>query len=124
LFGSSATSQGQGQWDWELSDANQPITIKAPDNCQGAAGNLPMMPDAKEKNTFGDTITYKSASKLADVVAFYNKAMPAAGWKAEGEATITDNFATLTFTQTGKKAQVSITSEGGGTTVIINVAKQ
>jgi hypothetical protein len=124
LFGSSATSQGVGQWDWELSDANQPITIKAPDNCQGAAGDLPMMPDAKEKSTFGDTITYKSASKVADVVAFYKKAMLAAGWKAEGEATITDNFATLTFSQNGKKAQVSVTSEGGQTNVIINVAKQ
>ncbi len=123
LFGSTATSTGAGQWDWELSDANQPITITAPDNCQGAAGDIPMMPDAKEKSSLGDTIIYKSASKVADVVAFYKKAMPAAGWKLEGEPMTTDAFATLTFTQDSKKAQVSITSEGGMTNVIVNVTK-
>lgn len=123
LFGSTATSTGAGQWDWELSDANQPITITAPPNCQGAAGDIPMMPDAKEKSSLGDTIIYKSASKVADVVAFYQKAMPAAGWKAEGEPMITDNFATLSFSQDGKKAQLSITSEGGVTNVIVNVTK-
>jgi hypothetical protein len=124
LFGSSATGTGDGQWVWELSDVDRPITIKPPENCGGAAGGMPMMPDATEKGSFGDMVTYKTASPLAKVVEFYKQEMPAAGWKLEGEPTVTDNFATLTFSQDGKKAQVSITSEANQTNVIINVTKE
>ena len=82
------------------------------------------MPDAKEKTTLGDTIIYKTAGTLEQVVDFYNQQMTAAGWKLEGEPTVTGNFTSLTFSQNGKKAMVNITSEGGETNVIINVTKQ
>jgi hypothetical protein len=124
LFGSTATGTGDGQWAWELSNVDQPITITPPENCGGSAGSIPVMPDAKEKTTLGDTIIYKTAGTPEQVVDFYNQQMTAAGWKLEGEPKVTGNFTTLTFSQNGKKAVVNIASEGGETNVIINVTKE
>lgn len=124
LFGASTTAQGKGQWAWELSDVNQPIKIQPPENCGGAAGELPIMPDATQKSTFGDMVTYQSASKLDDVVNFYKKEMVAAGWKMEGEPTSMAQMTMLTFVKGTQKAQVTITSDEGKTTVMISVTKE
>jgi hypothetical protein len=81
-----------------------------------------MMKDATEKNRFGDTTMYKSATKLADVVKFYQKEMVAAGWKA-GDAEITDEFAQLEFTKGTQTAEIMLTNDKGATQVIINVTQ-
>jgi hypothetical protein len=123
LFGSSANAKGDGKWSWDLTDANQPVTVKAPDNCSGAGADLPVMKDATEKTSMGDMLTYKSPSKLADVVEFYQQQMPAAGWKAEGEPQITDQFAQLEFSKGGQKAQLVLSVESGQTSVLITVTQ-
>jgi len=97
LFGASSKAKGDGQWTWELTDINKPITIQPPEGCGGAASDIPVMKDATDKSSFGDTITYKSPSKLADVVEFYKKQMPAAGWKLSGEPDVSDEMASLEF---------------------------
>jgi hypothetical protein len=124
FFATNTQTKGDGKWTWEISDVDQAITIKPPDNCGGAANKLPIMPDANDKSTFGDMVSYKSPSKLADVIAFYQKEMPLAGWKAgETEPTITEELATMEFAQGDQKAQVMITVTEGQTQVIINVSK-
>ena len=123
LFGVNAKEKGDGKWTWEITDANKDITIKAPENCGGAAADIPMMKDATEKNRFGDTTMYKSATKLADVVKFYQQQMPAAGWKASGEPDISDEFAQLEFTKGDQKAEIMLTNDNGATQVIINVTQ-
>ena len=123
LFGSSSTSKGDGKWNWELSDVNQPVTITAPENCGGAASDLPVMKDATDTAHFGDTLTYKSPSKLADVAAFYQKEMPAAGWKLNGEPQVTDEFAQMEFTKDSQTAQVMLSVDNGTTQVLITIGK-
>jgi len=123
LFGVNAKEKGDGKWTWEITDANKDITIKAPENCGGASSDIPMMKDATEKNRFGDTTMYKSATKLADVVKFYQKEMIAAGWKASGEPQISDEFAQLEFTKGDQQAEIMLTADKGATQVIINVTK-
>ena len=77
----ASSANGEGKWLWELSDANQPFEIKPAAGCRPpAALDLPMMPDAAEKNQFGELVTYKTAGKVADVVAFYKDSLAAAGW--------------------------------------------
>ena len=122
LFG-AGSNKGDGKWTWEITDANANITIKAPENCGGEASSFPIMKDATDKSTFGDMLTYKTPSKLADVVKFYQTQMPAAGWKAQGEATITDQFAQMQFAKDGKTAQVMISVESGKTNVTIVAGK-
>ena len=123
LFSGATNDKGDGKWAWELTDADQPVTVKAPDNCGGAGADLPVMKDATEKTSLGDMITYKSPSKLADVVKFYQQQMPAAGWKAEGEPQITDEFAQLEFSKGEQKAQIMLSVESDKTSVLITVTK-
>ena len=123
LFGSSSSAKGDGKWTWELSNVNGAVDIKAPENCGGAANSMPMMADASEKSSFGDMTTYKTASKMADVAAFYTKEMAATGWTADGEPEITEEIGMLAFKKDGQTAQVTLTSDEGKTQVMINVTK-
>jgi hypothetical protein len=123
LFGAGSKAKGEGKWNWELSDVNQAVTIKPPENCGGAAADIPVMKDAIEKSSFGDTITYKSPSKLADVVEFYKKQMVVAGWKLEGEPDVADEYASLEFTKDGQTAQVVLSTDQDQTQVLITVQK-
>lgn len=117
------TRVGKGEWTWELSDIDQPITIEAPESCAGATNDLPMMADATGKGNFGGAIFYKTASAPEDVVKFYQKQMPAAGWEAEGEPTSMGSLAQLAFTKDGQTAQIVITAADGQTQVMITVEK-
>ena len=123
LFGSNSKAKGDGKWTWELSDVNQAITIKPPENCGGAANDIPVMKDATEKSSFGDMITYKTASKVADVAEFYKQQMQAKGWDLEGEPEVTDESASLNFTKDDQKAQVMLSVDQGKTQVVINVTQ-
>jgi hypothetical protein len=123
LFGQSSDAKGKGSWTWELTDVNQPIEIVPPEDCGGAAGDLPILPDATEKNRIGDIVTYKTASAQADTVEFYKREMAASGWTLAGEPTVAGGLATLQFTKDRQKAQVMITSGGGTTTVLITVTR-
>jgi hypothetical protein len=49
--------------------------------------------------------------------------MPAAGWKAEGEPQITDEFAQLEFSKGSQKASLMLSVESGKTSVLITVTK-
>jgi len=123
LFGLGSSTKGDGKWAWEVTNINQPIAIKAPDNCGGQAADVPVMKDATEKSRFGDVLMYKTAAKIADVVAFYKKELAAAGWKIEDEGTSTAQMAQLTFGKDDKELQIIITAEQGKTSVMINVGK-
>jgi hypothetical protein len=121
LFGIGSNAKGDGKWTWEITDVDQPIAIKAPDGCGGEASDIPVMADATDKARFGDTTSYTTPSKLADVVKFYQKEMPAAGWKVEGDTMITDELAQLQYVKGDKKAQIMISVDQGKTQVLITV---
>lgn len=120
LLGSGSSEEvGKGSWTREVTEINQPFQITAPDGCDNPAEGLPMMADASEIMSFGGMTTYQSPSKLADVLKFYQNEMVNAGWQAEGDATTSDQFASLTFTRDGKKASVMLTVDGENTSVVI-----
>jgi len=125
LFGAptAAGESGKGSWNWELTDPNGSFTITPPEGCESAAEGLPILPDATDKTTMGDLTIYKTASKVADVMAFYQKEMPAAGWQPSGEPTSTEGFSSVEFTKDGQTASFTITTEGEGSQVMINVSK-
>jgi hypothetical protein len=123
LFGGKSNAKGEGKWTWELSDVNKAIPIQAPEDCGGAATDIPVMKDATDKSTFGDTLTYKTPSKLTDVVAFYQKQMPSAGWKLNGEPEVSDEMATMEFAKGDQTATIILSIEDDKTQVMITVAK-
>ncbi len=128
FFGGTSNSEGTIKWDYEVTDVNQPITIQAPENCGGAAEDIPVMADAEDKAAFGSMSTYTSPSKFDDVVAFYEKEMKAQGWKATDDAgmSVEGSMSTKSYTKDGRTVQVMITadSSSGKTTVMITESKQ
>ena len=126
-FFGSATGEGTIKWDYEVMDVNQPITIQAPENCGGAAVDIPMMSDAQDTAAMGAMSTYSTPSKFADVTAFYEKEMKAKGWtEQENSGMSTEGMSTKSYTKDGRTVQIVITADTSSdkTTVIITEQKQ
>jgi len=126
IFMAGTDEEGTTTWEWNLTDANGDFEILPPANCESAAQDIPVMADATEKTTFGDMMSYTSASALADVVNFYKAEMPKAGWQPSGEPTEGPDFAMLEFTKDGSTASVmaSYDSSNQKTSVVVTVTKQ
>jgi len=123
-LGGSSAGTGEGSWTWELSNVNQAFEIKQAEDCQASAAlDLPMMPDASEKSQFGEMVTYKTASTVADVVAFYKDKLPAAGWTIEGEPTELGEMSMLSYTKDGKTLSVTVTTSDNTTQVMLNIGE-
>ncbi len=126
FFGSS-NSEGTIKWDYEVTEVNQPIMIQPPENCGGAAEDIPMMSDAQDQAAMGGMSTYSTPSKFAEVVAFYEKEMKARGWtETEGSGMSTEGMSMKSFTKDGRTVQVVITEDtsSGKTSVMITEEKQ
>jgi len=124
LFGKPNT-EGKLTWTYEVTDINQVFEITPPADCQGPADDIPIMTEATEKGTFGSMITYKTASALKDVVAFYQDEMPKYGWQAGSEEpSITEQMAMLAYEKEGRKASIMITVDNGQVNVLISVEEK
>lgn len=123
MFGVNAEATGEGAWTWEILEVNPRLTINPPENCESAAGELPILPDATDKAQFGDMISYKTATPLPDVAQFYQDELPGVGWQVEGEAQITDQFGMLGFTKDGESLQIMLSPEDDKTNVVITIQK-
>jgi hypothetical protein len=125
-FLSTTDAEGTLTVEYDLTDINGSFAIEAPSECQGPATDIPVMADAQDKATFGDTISYSSPSALTDVVAFYQTEMPQAGWQASGEPSNMEGFAMLEFTKEVRTAQLMLTydTDAQTTSVIISLSQQ
>lgn len=123
LFGGNDSGAGKGVWTWDLMNANQPLTIRAPENCGGASADLPVMANATGKVMMGPMLNYKTVSSPADVAAFYQTEMPKKGWQADAEPSVNEGMTTLNFTKGDKTAALMITTDGGATNVIITLSE-
>ena len=125
FFGSSTDSEGTIKWTYEVADVNQPINIQAPENCGGAAEDIPMMADAQDQAAFGGTTTYSSPSKFEDVVAFYEKEMKANGWAENEGGMSTEGVSMKNYTKDGRTVQVMISADSGdGKTMVMITEEQ
>jgi hypothetical protein len=121
LFG-KAESEGKLTWTYEVTEVNARFEIAAPADCESAASDVPVMPDATEKSSMGSLITYKSASTFQEVLDFYQDEMPANGWEpSAGEPLLTGELAMLAYEKEGQKASITITVDSGQVSVMISV---
>ena len=125
VFLAGSDEEGTTTWQWDVTDANGSFEIAAPAGCESAAKDIPMMADAADLITMGDSINYNSASAFADVVSFYKAEMPKAGWEASGTPTEAEGIAALEFTKEGRTASVFISYDQSSqkTTVVVTVTK-
>jgi hypothetical protein len=113
------------RWIWEVHDVNAPFTIEPPAGAQGAREDVPLMPDATERSSFGAMTTYETAGDLGAVIDFYTGQMPGQGWTYDEAASMVgDEFAMLNFTKDGTTVTITLTpSDGGGASVLIQVGE-
>lgn len=125
-FLSTTDAEGTLTVEYDLTDINSSFAIEAPSECQGPATDIPVMANAQDKSTFGDTISYSSPTALADVVAFYQAEMPQDGWQATGEPSNMEGFAMLEFAKEGRTAQLMLTYDADAqkTSVLISISQQ
>ena len=97
---------------YEVKHVNQPIDIQAPEDCGGAAEDIPMMADAADQSSFGGMSTYTTPSKFEDVVTFYEKEMKAKGWQAKEDGGMSaEGVSMKSYTKDGRTVQVMITAD-------------
>jgi hypothetical protein len=111
--------EGIVTWDYELTNVNGPVTIKLPNDCPAGMVHAPLLPDATNVLSLPGVLTFDSATSLADATAFYQKQMPALGWKVATLPSLTETTAELNFTQGGQLTTIIIIVDSGTTSVQI-----
>jgi hypothetical protein len=124
LSASDDVSDGTAYLEMNITDVNQPIEINLPEACaaQAEGAAYPVMDDATETSTFAGFISYKTSASVAEVVAFYEAEMAAAGYTADADSTmVTDQFASMTFSSddTVVTLSASYDSDSESTTVFL-----
>ena len=110
-------------WDYELTNMNQAVTVKLPDDCPPGLVNAPVMPDAENVLSRPGILTYDTASSLPDIAAFYQKEIPTLGWVLDGEPTITDTAVLVEYVQGEVTLSVVVTNNENGTKVHVMLGK-
>lgn len=116
-------SDGTLSWDYELTGANQPPAIKLPADCPAGMVDVPRLPGAVNVLSVPGLLAYDTPAGLADAAAFYQKQLPALGWKVDGEPAVSDASQFLQFTQPAKTLSVVLTTGKAGTRVRISLGK-
>jgi hypothetical protein len=125
VFMAGTDEEGTTTWQWDVTDANGSFEIVAPEGCESGAKDLPIMIDAMDLLTMGDSINYNSSSPFADIVNFYKDEMPKAGWQLNGTPTEMEGLATFEYTKEGNTATVFISYDASSqkTSVVVSVVK-
>ncbi len=122
----SGTSDTNGtketfSWAYELSDIDAAPKVEIPAECQAMteASTYPMPDDAQVTMQSAEMFAFSTAKPVADVVEFYNQAMPVEGYiEAEGSMT-TPDMSMLMYSKDDKNVSVMITVQDGKTNVMI-----
>ena len=112
-------TEGTITWDYELTDANQPIAILLPKDCPGGLVDAPLFTDAADVVNLPGLLRYTSLTSLAEAAAFYQQQLPALGWQPTADPVIGETTALLDFTQADQLLSVIITTGDMGTTIHI-----
>jgi hypothetical protein len=119
--------QGNVKMTFDISDINQPITIEPPAEAEAqTAGrdDIPMLGDANIDFSSAEFISYSTGSRVKDAAQFYENEMPKNGWTAnEANMVLADN-AVLNYNKGGETANVIVSTDENGTSVIITISKE
>lgn len=110
-------SDGTLTWAYEMKQTSQPAAIVLPKDCPPGLIDAPVMDNAQDVQRYPAATLYTTSSTVAQVADFYQKKLPAAGWKLDGKPTIGKSGAQITFKQGNSQLIVLITVEDNGTAV-------
>jgi hypothetical protein len=105
---------GRLSWRFAITNTDPSEALSAPDGC---TIDLPVMDDAAELTSLFGVITYTTSSSSEVVAAFYEEALPQAGWgrytlpATQGDTTL------LVYARAGEFLNVNITAKESGSEV-------
>lgn len=90
-----------------------------------AKSDWPLMADAANVITMAGITSYTSASSIADVMQFYRAELPPLGWTEDDTVSFSDDTTgILMFNQGNQTLMLTLSAEGGGTTVGLIITDQ
>jgi len=106
--------EGQVTWQFEITDLSPDETVTAPEGCEIP---YPLMADATDLARLPGMVVYLSPSSPEDVQAFYEQALPEAGWGRYDLPATSAGTTVLVYAREGFLLNISITAVEGGTEV-------
>ena len=80
-----ADTEGTYRWTYRLEPLAADAVVARPAGCPAPLPDVPLMPDAAGIVRVPGTITYETRRDVAAVAAFYQQAMPGAGFAPDGD---------------------------------------
>jgi hypothetical protein len=111
--------EGTINYDYELTDVNEPVEIILPDDCPLGLVDAPLLPDATNVHNSGGLLAFDTASSIAEVAAFYEGQIPALGWEVQDEPSVTENTGLLTYSMGDRNLLIIIIAAEEGRQVRI-----
>jgi hypothetical protein len=107
-------SEGTMTWDYELTDANQPIEIVLPEDCPPGFLDAPQLADATNVQSEAGRLSYDTSASLEDATTFYTEQMPPLGWEAEGAPILSEKDGFMSFTRAAQRLNVLVSKQQNG----------
>src|SRR5262249_1994617 len=92
-------SDGTLTWTYDVTNVGKAAAITLPKDCPAGFIDAPLMQDAQNVEQLPGATLYTTPSTVKQVADFYQKQLPAAGWKLNGKPSITDKSGSLSFKQ-------------------------
>jgi hypothetical protein len=109
--------------DYDLTDIGKPVNLQLPDGCPGGVVSIPSLPDAKNVVNYPGSLSYDTATSLADAAAYYQKQASSLGWTPLSDPDITPTNDFLEYTQGDQTMDITISTGAGGNTVDIFITR-
>jgi hypothetical protein len=103
--------------DYTLTEIDQPAAVELPEDCPPGLVDAPLIPDAEDVKQHPSVTLFRTASSIAEVLAFYQDQLPGMGWQPSGEPVVTETFGVLELTQGDQQLSVIASPENNGTAV-------
>jgi hypothetical protein len=105
--------------DYELTDIGKPVNLQLPDGCPGGTVSLPSLPDAQNVVDNPGSLSYDTATSLADAAAYYQKQVSGLGWTPISDPDITPTNDFFEYAQGDQTMNITISTAAAGSTVDI-----
>jgi hypothetical protein len=109
--------EGTATFNYAITGVNQPPAVAMPADCPPGLVNMQPLPDASDVVTTPGSLSFNTASSVADVAAFYQAEIPKAGWTLTTDPAVTDTSTELDFSQGSVTLTVLISTNASVTSV-------
>jgi hypothetical protein len=109
--------EGTATFSYAVTGVSQPAALAMPADCPPGLVNVQPMPDASDVAATPGSLSFNTATSVADVAAFYQAEIPKAGWTLATEPAVTDTSTELDFSQGSVTLTVLISADSSLTSV-------